>query len=156
MLRLSHLNLSASLTSWLHSPWTGPLGIFGPAHPRTACGHPGEGEKESLWQRRLSTHTLDGDTFGKGGGLGTHWGSEEHRPVYKASLHAHGCWCVTVKAELFFHGPAESTVVLTMATSFFSSSSSFSFCFFLPPPFSEVVAAGEYSRPACNRKGGHR
>lgn len=43
---------------------------------------------------------------------------------------------------------------LTMATSFFSSSSSFSFCFFLPPPFSAVVAAGEYSRPACRRKGG--
>jgi len=35
-----------------------------------------------------------------------------------------------------------------MVTSFFSSSSSFSFCFFLPPPFSAVVAAGEYSRPA--------
>ena len=43
---------------------------------------------------------------------------------------------------------------LTMATSFFSSSSSFSVCFFLPPPFSAVVAAGEYSRPACRRKRG--
>lgn len=42
---------------------------------------------------------------------------------------------------------------LTMATSFFSSSSSLSFCFFLPPPFSAVVAAGEDSRPACRRKG---
>lgn len=41
---------------------------------------------------------------------------------------------------------------LTMATSFFSSSSSFSFCFFLPPPFSAVVAPGEYSRPACSRR----
>lgn len=45
--------------------------------------------------------------------------------------------------------PAGQAVALTMATSFFSSSSSFSFCFFLPPPFSAVVAAGEYSRPAC-------
>lgn len=42
--------------------------------------------------------------------------------------------------------------LLTKLTSFFSSSSSFSFCFLLPPPFSEVVAAGEYSRPACGRR----
>lgn len=46
-----------------------------------------------------------------------------------------------------FHSP-RGAAALTMATSFFNSSSSFSFCFFLPPPFSAVVAAGEYSRPA--------
>ena len=74
--------------------------------------------------------------------------------MYEACLDAHGCWGVAVSTELLLHGPAESTVVLTMATSFFSSSSSFSFCFFLPPPFSAVVAAGEYSRPAYKRKGG--
>lgn len=55
----------------------------------------------------------------------------------------------------FSHG-LQGRLGLTMATSFFSSSSSFSFCFFLPPPFSAVVAAGEYSRPACRRKGGPR
>ena len=37
---------------------------------------------------------------------------------------------------------------LTRLTSFFSSSNSFSFCFRRPPPFSDVVAAGEYSRPS--------
>lgn len=146
-MRLSHLKLPASLPSWLHSPWTDPLGIFGPAHPRIACGHPGEGEIETLWERRLSTH----------------WGHRIKRGAWACMqsfffffLDAHGYWCVTVRAELLVHGLAESTVVLTMATSFFSSSSSFSFCFFLPPPFSAVVAAGEYSRPACKGKGGHR
>lgn len=44
--------------------------------------------------------------------------------------------------------PLSPCPLLTRFTSFFSSSSSFSFCFLLPPPFSEVVAAGEYSRPA--------
>ena len=46
-----------------------------------------------------------------------------------------------------FRSP-RGAAALTRATSFFSSSSSFSFCFLLPPPFSAVVAAGEYSRPA--------
>lgn len=45
--------------------------------------------------------------------------------------------------------PCPVCPLLTRLTSFFSSSNSFSFCFLLPPPFSEVVPAGEYSRPAC-------
>ena len=47
--------------------------------------------------------------------------------------------------------PGVPSPLLTKLTSFFSSSSSFSFCFRLPPPFSDVVAAGEYSRPAWGR-----
>ena len=55
--------------------------------------------------------------------------------------------------------PGTSSVppLLTRLTSFFSSSNSFSFCFRLPPPFSDVVAAGEYSRPSWGGEGGgHR
>lgn len=110
-----------------HSPWTGPLGTCGPAHPGTACGRPG-GTVELLW----------------GGGLGT----EPRRRVWTEGPGAEA----RDPGGAGLRGPLP-TACLTMATSFFSSSSSFSFCFFLPPPFSAVVAAGEYSRPACRGKG---
>lgn len=29
--------------------------LYNPAHPGTACGHPGEGEMETSWERKLST-----------------------------------------------------------------------------------------------------
>lgn len=70
--------------------------------------------------------------------------------VYLSAL---GLWGSSPTIGPLFHGPAGQAMGLTMATSFFSSSSSFSFCFFLPPPLSAVVAAGEYSRPACRKKG---
>lgn len=47
---------------WCASPdtftdlWTDPLGTCGPAHPRTACGHPGEGKAQP--GRRLSVSRM--------------------------------------------------------------------------------------------------